>query len=102
MVVGDNSLRYSWEGGRGFEKTAGENKARTFLGLPGKQLELVKKLYQNNKNLTVIYVSGKPISEPWIQDNVNSILHAWEPGSMGEFLLEKLFLVKLVPVGKCQ
>ncbi len=100
VVVGDNSLRYSWEGGRGFEKTAGENKARTFLGLPGKQLELVKKLYQNNKNLTVIYVSGKPISEPWIQDNVNSILHAWEPGSMGGISLGKIIFGEISPSGK--
>jgi beta-glucosidase len=100
VVVGDNSLRYTWEGGKSFEKTAGENKARSFLGLPGKQLDLVKSIYEKNKNLTVVYVSGKPISEPWIEDNIKSIIHAWEPGSMGGKSLGKIVFGLVNPSGK--
>ena len=100
VVVGDNSLRYTWEGGKSFEKTAGENKARSFLGLPGKQLDLVKSIYEKNKNLTVVYVSGKPISEPWIEDNIKSIIHAWEPGSMGGKSLGKIVFGMVNPSGK--
>jgi beta-glucosidase len=100
VVVGDNSLRYSWEGGKSFQKTAGENKARSFLGLPGKQLDLVKSIYEKNKNLTVVYVSGKPISEPWIEDNIKSIIHAWEPGSMGGKSLGKIVFGETNPSGK--
>ena len=100
VVVGDNSLRYSWEGGKSFQKTAGENKARSFLGLPGKQLDLVKSIYEKNKNLTVVYVSGKPISEPWIEDNIKSIIHAWEPGSMGGKSLAKIVFGEINPSGK--
>lgn len=100
VVVGDNSLRYNWEGGKSFEKTAGENKARSFLGLPGKQLDLVKSIYEKNKNLTVVYVSGKPISEPWIEDNIKSIIHAWEPGSMGGKSLGKIVFGEINPSGK--
>ena len=100
VVVGDNSLRYTWEGGKSFEKTAGENKARSFLGLPGKQLDLVKAIYEKNKNLTVVYVSGKPISEPWIEENIKSIIHAWEPGSMGGKSLGKIVFGMINPSGK--
>jgi len=100
VVVGDNSLRYSWKGGKSFQKTAGENKARSFLGLPGKQLDLVKSIYEKNKNLTVVYVSGKPISEPWIEDNIKSIIHAWEPGSMGGKSLGKIVFGETNPSGK--
>ena len=100
VVVGDNSLRYSWEGGKSFQKTAGENKARSFLGLPGKQLDLVKSIYEKNKNITVVYVSGKPISEPWIEDNIKSIIHAWEPGSMGGKSLAKIIFGEISPSGK--
>jgi beta-glucosidase len=100
VVVGDNSLRYTWEGGKSFEKTAGENKARSFIGLPGKQLDLVKAIYEKNKNLTVVYVSGKPISEPWIEDNIKSIIHAWEPGSMGGKSLGKIVFGMVNPSGK--
>jgi beta-glucosidase len=100
VVVGDNSLRYTWEGGKSFQKTAGENKARSFLGLPGKQLDLVKSIYEKNKNLTVVYVSGKPISEPWIEENIKSIIHAWESGSMGGKSLGKIVFGKINPSGK--
>ena len=100
VVVGDNSLRYTWEGGKSFQKTAGENKARSFLGLPGKQLDLVKSVHEKNKNLTVVYVSGKPISEPWIEDNIKSIIHAWEPGSMGGKSLGKIVFGEINPSGK--
>ena len=100
VVVGDNSLRYTWEGGKSFQKTAGENKARSFLGLPGKQLDLVKSIYEKNKNITVVYVSGKPISEPWIEDNIKSIIHAWEPGSMGGKSLAKIIFGEISPSGK--
>ena len=100
VVVGDNSLRYTWEGGKSFQKTAGENKARSFLGLPGKQLDLVKSIYEINKNLTVVYVSGKPISEPWIEDNIKSIIHAWEPGSMGGKSMGKIVFGEINPSGK--
>lgn len=100
VVVGDNSLRYTWEGGKSFQKTAGENKARSFLGLPGKQLDLVKSIYEKNKNLTVVYVSGKPISEPWIEDNIKSIIHSWEPGSMGGKSMGKIVFGEINPSGK--
>ena len=100
VVVGDNSLRYTWEGGKSFQKTAGENKARSFLGLPGKQLDLVKSIYEKNKTLTVVYVSGKPISEPWIEDNIKSIIHAWEPGSMGGKSMGKIVFGEINPSGK--
>ena len=62
VVVGDNSMRYKWK-----DKTAGENMARTQLNLAGKQLDLVRSLKECNNNVIVVYVNGKPISEPWIQ-----------------------------------
>ena len=74
VVVGDNSMRYKWK-----DKTAGENMARAELNLAGKQLELVRSLKEINNNVIVVYVNGKPISEPWIQNNIPSIIEAWEP-----------------------
>ncbi|MBC8398797.1 MAG: glycoside hydrolase family 3 C-terminal domain-containing protein, partial [Flavobacteriales bacterium] len=78
VVVGDNSMRYKWK-----DKTAGENMARAELNLAGKQLELVRSLKEINNNVIVVYVNGKPISEPWIQNNIPSIIEAWEPGNLG-------------------
>ena len=30
-----------------------------------------------------MYINGRPISEPWISENINAIIEAWEPGSFG-------------------
>ena len=78
VVVGDNSMRYKWK-----QKTAGENTARSELNLAGKQLDLVMKLKDTGKNIIVLYVNGRPISEPWISENINAIIELWEPGSLG-------------------
>ena len=79
VVVGDNSMRYKWN-----QKTAGENTARAELNLAGKQLDLVMKLKETGKNIIVVYVNGRPISEPWISENINAIIEAWDQEALVE------------------
>ena len=95
VVVGDNSMRYKWK-----DKTAGENMARTELNLAGKQLELVRSLKESNNNVIVVYVNGKPISEPWIQNNIPSIIEAWEPGNFGGTAVAEIIFGDINPSGK--
>tara|TARA_B100001057_G_scaffold193687_1_gene194514 strand:- start:2683 stop:5007 length:2325 start_codon:yes stop_codon:yes gene_type:complete len=95
VVVGDNSMRYKWS-----QKTAGENTARAELNLAGKQLDLVKKLKETGKKIIVVYVNGRPISEPWISENVNAIVKAWEPGSFGGIAAAEIIFGKINPSGK--
>ncbi len=95
VVVGDNSMRYKWN-----QKTAGENTARADLNLAGKQLDLVRRLNQLENNVIVVYVNGRPISEPWISENINAIIEAWEPGSFGGLALGEVIFGKINPSGK--
>lgn len=95
VVVGDNSMRYRWN-----QKTAGENTARAELNLVGKQLDLVMKLKETENNIIVVYVNGRPISEPWISENINAILEAWEPGSFGGLAVAEIIFGKISPSGK--
>lgn len=95
VVVGDNSMRYKWK-----DKTAGENMARAELNLAGKQLELVSSLKEINDNVIVVYVNGKPISEPWIQNNIPSIIEAWEPGNLGGKAVAEIIFGDINPSGK--
>jgi len=95
LVVGDNSMRYKWN-----QKTAGENTARAELNLAGKQLELVMRLKESGKNIIVVYVNGRPISEPWISENINAIIEAWEPGSFGGLAVAEIIFGKTNPSGK--
>ena len=95
LIVGDNSMRYKWN-----QKTAGENTARSELNLAGKQLELAKRLKESGKNIIVVYVNGRPISEPWISENINAIIEAWEPGSFGGLAVAEIIFGKTNPSGK--
>ena len=95
VVVGDNSMRYKWK-----DKTAGENMARAELNLAGKQLDLVRSLKEINNNVIVVYVNGKPISEPWIQNNIPSIIEAWEPGNLGGKAVAEIIFGDINPSGK--
>ncbi|MDA9666085.1 glycoside hydrolase family 3 C-terminal domain-containing protein [Bacteroidota bacterium] len=95
VVVGDNSLRHLKN-----KKTAGENMARANLNLAGNQLNLVKSLDNLSNELIVIYVNGKPIAEPWIAENINSVIEAWEPGSFGGQAVGEIIFGDVNPSGK--
>ena len=95
VVVGDNSLRHLRK-----NKTAGENMGRSALDLAGRQLELLKEIHRFNKNITVVFVNGKPIAEPWIKDNIKSIVESWEPGQMGGLAVAEVLFGEVNPSGK--
>ena len=95
VVVGDNSLRHLNK-----KKTAGENMARADLNLAGNQLKLVQELNKKAENLVVVYVNGKPIAEPWIAENINSIVETWEPGSYGGQAVGEIIFGDVNPSGK--
>ena len=95
VVVGDNSLRHLNK-----KKTAGENMARANINLAGNQLELVKSLEKLTNKLVVVYVNGKPIAEPWIEENIDAIIEAWEPGSFGGQAVGEIIFGDVNPSGK--
>ena len=37
------------------------------------QLDLVRRL-DELENVIVVYINGRPISEPWISENINAVL----------------------------
>ncbi len=97
VVVGGNSLRY---GKNAKIKTSGENAARSDINLIGRQLELVKAVEKSGTPTLVILINGRPISEPWISDNVDAIIEAWEPGGPGGRALAEIIFGKVNPSGK--
>lgn len=51
----------------GTNATTGEHVDLSDLGLVGAQLDLVKAVKAAGKPTVVVFVSGKPVAEPWIQ-----------------------------------
>lgn len=95
VVVGDNSMR-DLHG----QKTAGENMARADINLAGNQLKLIKSLYKTNIPIITILVNGKPIGEPWLEDNIPAIVESWEPGSFGGQAIAEIIFGDINPSGK--
>lgn len=95
VVVGENPLRFDNQG-----KTSGENVARAELDLYGKQLELIQAIHSAGKPVIVVLVNGRPISEPWLVENVDAIVEAWEPGSFGGQAVAEILYGKVNPSAK--
>ncbi len=95
VVVGSNSLRYE-----NSEKTCGENVDRANINLLGTQLKLIHKVYEANPNTIVVLVNGRPLSEPWIKENIPAVIEAWEPGSLGGTALAEILAGEVNPSGK--
>jgi beta-glucosidase len=94
VVVGENSLRYD------ANKTSGENLDRPVLELAGKQLELVKAVQSAGRPTIVIMINGGAIASPWMAENVDGIIEAWEPGMFGGQALAEVLFGDYNPGGK--
>ena len=88
-------MRYKWK-----DKTAGENMDRSSLDLFGKQLDLVKTIWETGTPVIIVLVNGKPISEPWLENNCPAIVEAWEPGNMGGQAVAEILFGEVNPSGK--
>ncbi|WP_374121343.1 glycoside hydrolase family 3 N-terminal domain-containing protein [Paenibacillus sp. LHD-117] len=74
-IITDQSVLSDMDCGEGFD--------RAELGLSGVQLELLKELHKTGKRLIVVYINGRPIVEPWIDEHADAIVEAWYPGQEG-------------------
>lgn len=61
----------------------GEAASRTSLDLPGNQQALLEELKKTGKPVILVLMSGRPNSIDWADANVDAILDAWYPGTMG-------------------
>jgi len=70
----------------------GEAASRADLGLPGRQLDLLKALKATGKPLVVVLCNGRPLTLPWENDNASAILETWFGGTQaGNAVADVLF-----------
>ncbi|WP_181304546.1 glycoside hydrolase family 3 N-terminal domain-containing protein [Rufibacter sp. XAAS-G3-1] len=84
----------------GNTRTAGENKSRISLDLPGHQLALVKAVKQTGKPVVVVLIGAQPMTINWIDKNVDGIIYAGYPGVKGGIAVADVLFGDYNPGGK--
>ena len=84
----------------GGQRTCGENKSRSSLDLPGRQLQLLQAVQATGKPVVLILINGRPLSINWADEFVPAILEAWYPGSKGGTALADILFGDYNPGGK--
>jgi len=79
---------------------SGEAHSRADISLPGAQAELVHRIRQTGKPVIAVILAGRPLTLTNIVDEVDAILFAWHPGSMGGPAIADLLFGIDSPSGK--
>ncbi|KAF8166832.1 glycoside hydrolase [Pholiota molesta] len=84
----------------GTNATTGEHVDLSDLGLVGAQLKLVQAVKATGKPTIVVFVSGKPVAEPWIQENADAVIQQFYPGESGGSAIAEIIFGAVNPSGK--
>jgi len=79
---------------------SGEAHSRADINLPGDQAELVRRVREAGKPVVAVIMAGRPLTLTNIVDQVDAILYAWHPGTMGGPAIADLLFGVESPSGK--
>lgn len=95
VAIGGHALRDDWG-----LRTYGESADRPSIDFYGKQAELVRRIYETGVPTIVVIVNGKPLNNPWITENISTIVDVWESGMYAGQALAEILFGKVNPSGK--
>jgi beta-glucosidase len=79
---------------------SGEAASRAYLGLPGRQEELLEKVSATGKPVVLVLFSGRPLTLPWAFEHVPAIVAAWFPGIQAGPALVRVLFGDVPPSGR--
>ena len=79
---------------------SGEAASRSNLDLPGRQNELLKAIHQTGKPIVLVLMNGRPLTIPWVAENVNAIVESWFLGVQSGNAIADVLFGDVNPSGK--
>jgi beta-glucosidase len=79
---------------------SGEASSRSKIGLPGKQLDLVKQIAATGKPYVVVLMNGRPLTIDWLAKHAPALLEAWYPGTQAGPAVADVLFGRVNPGGK--
>ena len=79
---------------------SGEAHSRANIDLPGDQVELVRRIRAAGKPVIAVILAGRPLTLSNVVDEVDALLYAWHPGTLGGPAIADLVFGNAVPSGK--
>ena len=86
--------------GENAPEMTGEAASRAYLGLPGRQQQLLEKITATGKPAVLLLFSGRPLTLPWAFEHVPAVLAAWFPGVQAGPALVRTIFGETSPSGK--
>jgi beta-glucosidase len=77
----------------------GEAASRAWIGLPGRQQELLEKVVAAGKPVVLVLFSGRPLTLPWAFERVPAVIAAWYPGVQAGNALTDILFGEAAPTG---
>ncbi|KAF5391791.1 hypothetical protein D9757_001760 [Collybiopsis confluens] len=100
VMVGTWSLDQTLLWTPGTNATTGEHVDLSDLSLVGAQRALIQAVVNTGKPTLVVFVSGKPVTEPWIKEHANAVIQQFYPGELGGLALAEIIFGAVNPSGK--
>lgn len=82
------------------ERTCGENIDRMELGLPGRQLELLKAIKKTGTPVILVLQNGRAMTLEWEAENMDGIIEAWYGGEKGGKAIAEVIFGDYNPAGR--
>ncbi len=84
----------------GSEATCRENEDTDYLGLRGRQMELVQKVYATGKPCIVVLLGGRPLAINWVAEHIPGIVQGWYLGQETGNAIARVLFGDVNPGGK--
>lgn len=83
-----------------WQNMIGEQASRSTLDLPGRQLELLRRVVETGTPTVAVLMNGRPLDLRWANEHVPAILDVWYPGTSGGDAVARLLFGDVVPAGR--